>query len=111
MSPKAKESPHVEKARRKLREQFAIEESRITPAALEKMSSAIKTWISRHSQERINLKSKEFTTLFDKNQHPATVKSKFVSKLLDQLKSTKTKKNSPLEGRITHENQPVHAKH
>lgn len=105
MATKAKESPHIEKARRKLQEQLASEDSRITPAALEKMSNAIKTWISRHSQERISLKDKEFTTLFDRNQHPATVKSRYVSKLLEELKS-KPNKPSGLEGRITHENAP-----
>lgn len=107
MSAKAKESPHIEKARKKLREQLASEESKITPAALEKMTSAIKTWISRHSQERIDLKDKEFTTLFDRNQHPATVKSRYVSKLLDQLKGQGKKQTSGLEGRITHENAPA----
>lgn len=107
MSPKAKESPHIEKARRKLREQLATEDSKITPAALEKMGNAIKSWISRHAQERIDLKDKEFTTLFDRNQHPATVKSRYVSKLLEQLKGTSKKKGTGLEGRITHENAPT----
>lgn len=103
MNSKAKESPHVEKARRKLREQLEKESSQIVPAALAKMSSAIKTWISRHAQERIDLKDKEFVSLFDQNQHPATVKSRYVSKLLNQLKGQTKKKGAALEGRITRE--------
>lgn len=104
----AKESAHVEKARRKLKQQLASEQNKINPAALEQMTNAIKTWISRHAEERIDLKQKDIKTVDGKY---SLVKSKYVSRLLENLKneskSSSKNKSASLEGRITHENTPT----
>jgi hypothetical protein len=80
MINKAKESAHVRKARRKLRQQIADENKKINKKALEQMSINIKRWISRHSGERISLLSKTFT-LFDENQHPAPAQDQYINEL------------------------------
>ena len=99
MGPIAKDSPFVEKAKIRLQKIIAEEESKINPAAIKKTIEAIKNSISRNSQDRKSLKGKEFTPSFDKNQKPATAKSRYVSKLLNQLKENS--KTGGLEGRVT----------
>lgn len=94
---KAKESQQVVKARRKLQRKIARENRHMTPEALHQMSTLIERQLVRHAGERIDLKSKEIQ-LFDANQHPAAVKSRFVSHLLQDLKKEKSQKQ--LKGRI-----------
>lgn len=77
---KAKESAHVRKARRKLRQQLNEEHKKVNKKALEQMSISIKRWISRHAGERISLLSKTFT-LFDENQHPAPPQDQYINEL------------------------------
>jgi len=85
---KAKESAHVRKARRKLKQQFVEEHKMINKKALEQMSISIKRWISRHSGERISLLSKTFT-LFDENQHPASPQDHYINELSRSIMSGK----------------------
>jgi hypothetical protein len=105
MKVKAKESHHIEKVRKKLQEQLDSDNKKVTPAALEKMSTTIKGWISRHAEERIDLKNKEVVALFDSNKHSATTKSRFVSKLLEHLQSS-PKLPALEKGRVTSEQSP-----
>jgi hypothetical protein len=102
MSAKAKESAQIQKARKKLKQQLAAAEKRINTEALQEMSKIIQAQITRHNPERISLK-KKVVTLFDENTHPAKTESKFVMRLLHQLKSrlSKEKRAKALAGRIT----------
>lgn len=101
MVVKAKESPQVQKARKKIKQQLAAAEKRINDEALKEMRLLIQRQIARHHAERVDLKTK-VVTLFDENKHPAQTESKFVNRLLKDLKHPpKSKKKSELEGRIT----------
>ncbi len=84
MNTQAKESTKIKRAREKLKKQFAEEEKQMTPMALQKMRQAIRTWISRHGEERINLKDKTFR-LFDENKHPAKTKSNYVREMAEKI--------------------------
>lgn len=100
MVARAKESAQVEKARRRLQKKFAKEEKRMTSEALRQMAFVIEGQLARHASERIDLKSKEIE-LFDANRHPAAVKSRFVSQLLNDLKTGgKAEETAKLKGRI-----------
>lgn len=100
MDKETKESPHVEKVRRKLKKKMAAESGQMTPEALAKMSSLIERQLMRHAPERIDLKTKEFQ-LFDKNRHPAAIKSKFVAHLLRDLKSASRRQDlKKMKGRF-----------
>lgn len=102
MAIKAKESPQIQKARKKIKQQLAAADKRVNTEALKEMSLLIQRQLARHTAQRINLKSK-VVTLFDENKHPAKTESKFVHRLLKQLKHTptKSKQKKELEGRIT----------
>lgn len=101
MTTKAKESRQVEKARKKIERQLLAAEKRTNAETLKAMSLIIKKQLARHQSERINLSKRQITT-FDENRHPAKTESKFVTKLLKQLKNERSQdKDSPLEGRIT----------
>lgn len=100
MTTKAKESRQVEKARDKIKKQLLAAEKRTNADTLKAMSLIIQKQLERHKTERISLKKRQITT-FDENRHPARTESKFVTKLLDQLKNEPTKTDSDLEGRIT----------
>lgn len=93
-SHKAPESHHVEKARRKLLEQFARNDSKITPEALQKVSDAIKDGISKNSDGRIDLGNKDVTKVLNY----ASVKSRFICNLLAKLQKQVA---TSLEGRIS----------
>ena len=101
MSVKAKESAQIQKARKKIKNQLATADKRINIEALHEMSKLIRQQIARHANERVNLKSK-LVTLFDENQHSAHTQSKFINRLLTQLKhkTPKEKDLRVLEGRI-----------
>ncbi|MCB1116579.1 MAG: hypothetical protein KDK71_08925 [Chlamydiia bacterium] len=71
----AEESEKTRKTREKLRRRLEEMEQGITPSALKRKSSEIQRWISRHSHERVPLKSKSIA-LFDENQNAATVSQK-----------------------------------
>jgi hypothetical protein len=103
MSSKAKESPQVQHARKKLKSQLATEEKRVTDAALDRMRESIVSWLDRHADDRVPLVSKVFT-VFDENRHPAKVRSKYVYRLLHQLKTQIAKKESLkiFRGRISY---------
>ena len=100
MSTKAKESRQVQKARDKIKKQLLAAEKRTNTETLKAMSLLIKQQLERHKPERITL-SKRQITAFDENKHPARSESKFVSKLLNQLKKATASTDSSLEGRIT----------
>lgn len=100
MSTKAKESRQIEKARNKIKKQLLAADQRTNEETLKAMSQLIKKQLERHRPERINLSKRQFTT-FDENKHSARTESKFVSKLLKQLKNEPIKSESALEGRIT----------
>ena len=101
MTSNAKESKQVEKARKKLKLRIQKEHELATEAALQKVSTDIKNWISRHSQERIKLRQKGIN-LFDENRHPAKVHSHYVKHRLQELaKSIPPKTENSLDGRVT----------
>lgn len=99
MKAKAKESAHIKKARKKVKERLESESKSITPKALREMSKSIQKWLVRHSQERIPLKTQSFS-LFDENRHSKAPHSKHVLHLLEQLKQKPPEKT--LEGRVTY---------
>ncbi len=102
MAVKAKESPQVAKARRKLKKKIISESKQFNPDSLQKMSRMIEYWIARHKGERINLKDKSIK-LFDENRHSAMTKNKFTKNLINTLKqgSHPTKPSKSLGGRIS----------
>lgn len=105
MSDKAKESAQVQKARKKIKDQLADAEKRINPEALHEMARIIQLQLSRRSSERINLKNKT-VTLFDENQHSAKTESKFVNRLLKQIKQKIIDPSyKQLEGRVKLQNK------
>lgn len=102
MAAKTKESQHVKKVREKLQKKIEKENKQMTRDALMQMERVIEGQLARHASERIDLKSKEIA-LFDANRHPAAVKSKFVSHLLQELKEDSVKPKvtvRQLKGRI-----------
>jgi hypothetical protein len=100
MVAKAKESSQVNKARKKLQQQLAKADKRINKDALKKMRSLIEEQLARHKDERIPLHKRQIV-LFDENQHSAKIESKFITRLIHQLKHPKTSvKDKDLEGRV-----------
>ena len=97
-SSKAKESPQIPKARRKLKQQMASEQKAVTASALDKMAKNIEYWLNRHKTERIELKDKAIT-LFDENRHSARIHSKFIKQMLQNLQHS-GEGSKPLGGRI-----------
>ncbi len=83
---KAKESPQVERARKKIQQKLTEETQKITPEAIKNASNVIRSWIERHNDVRVSLKNK--VGFFDQNQSSATVKSKFVIHKMQQLQKT-----------------------
>lgn len=102
MNSKAKESVQIERARKKIKQQLTSAEKRINTEALEEMSKLIQRQLQRHAKDRISLKDKT-VTLFDENQHSAQTESKFVNRLLKQIKQKFDKANhqKKLRGRIS----------
>lgn len=100
MPAKAKESPQIQKARKKIKQQLKAAEKRMNAEALQTMSRLIKEQLSRQKSGRIDLKDRQITT-FDENQHPAKTESKFVLNLIHQIKDGKINTENDLEGRIT----------
>lgn len=96
---KAKESAQIQRARQKILQQIEAAEKRITPESLSKMTLLIHRQLSRHSSERISLKTKSIT-LFDENQHSAKTESRFIGKLLQQIKKIPNESKA-LGGRIS----------
>lgn len=95
-SVKAKESAQVNKARKKIKRQLEAGEKRINPESLKVMREIIEKQIARHQLERVDLKER-LVTLFDENKHPVQTKSRFILRLLGELKKGSKK---DLEGRI-----------
>lgn len=95
---KAKDSAQVQKYRRKLEKQIAIEKSKINPEKLNEIKKSIHKWITRHSNERIDLKDKT-VRLFDENEHPAQTQSKYVQHLLNQLQKQEKKTSKPFDAK------------
>lgn len=101
MANKAKDSPQVQKARKKIKQQLDKADKRINAEALSEMSRLIQRQMQRKATDRVNLKSKT-VTFFDENRHPAKTESKFVRRLLKQLQhQTAPKQKTNLEGRIS----------
>ncbi len=79
----APESSKTLKARKKLQEQWAKQDSLITASALAQTIEKIHEWISLNSMDRVTLKKKEIR-LFDQNQNAATLSSR-VQKLAKEI--------------------------
>ena len=99
MPPKAKESPQIKRARQKLKEQIKTAEKKMNAEALSIMSRLIKEQLSRQKSGRINLKKHRITSL-EENKNVAKTESKFVLKLLNQIKNENISPENTLEGRI-----------
>lgn len=93
MVERAKESKAVQKVRRKLEKIIETENKSITLDSLREMSRNIQKWITRHQDQRINLQEKNIK-MFNENQSPAQVKSKFVQQLLSQIQDDFKKASS-----------------
>ncbi|CRX38439.1 hypothetical protein [Estrella lausannensis] len=108
MVERAKESKAVQKVRRKLEKIIETETKSITLDSLREMSRNIQKWITRHQDQRINLQEKNIK-MFDENQSPAQVKSKFVQQLLSQLQDDfKKPGTSPLlKDRVKQSKPPI----
>lgn len=94
MVERAKESKAVQKVRRKLEKIIETENKSITLDSLKEMSRNIQKWINRHQDLRINLQEKNIK-IFNENQSPAQVKSKFVHQLLNQIQDDFKKASPP----------------
>lgn len=99
MTTKAKESQHILKARKKIEEQLKSAEQKMNPEALSAMTRLIKEQINRQQPGRINLKQRQVTSL-DKNDKYAKTESKFIHKMINQIKQKQLKSENTLEGRI-----------
>lgn len=101
MSKKAQESAAVKRAREKLKKRFAEEDEKTSERAIEQMKQAIRIWLARHAEDRVNLMDKTIK-LFDENKHSAKTKSKFVGDLLKRIKhdSPEPEDTNQLRGRI-----------
>lgn len=101
MTTKAKESAQVRRARQKIQKQIQEADKRINDQELTLMRTVIERQLARHQTERIDLKTKNVTP-FDENQHSAKTESRFVSRLLAQLKQGEISAtpSKQLEGRI-----------
>jgi hypothetical protein len=97
MTAKAKESTQIQKARNKIKQQLQKAEKKMNPEALHAMSLLIREQLNRKKSGRIDLKNRQIIS-FDENKHPAQTESKFVIKLIRQIKQQQNK--SDLEGRI-----------
>ena len=85
MGEKAKESHEIEKLRQKLAQRLNKQSLQSSPEALESMRQAIKSQLS-HKSSRVVLKKRSIK-LFDRNKHPEKIHSKFIKKLMIELKS------------------------
>lgn len=97
----AKESRQVARAREKLEKQVKHEQSEMTAVALEKARKTIGGWLDRHKADRINLRTEREVSIFDENKNPATVQSKFINHLMQQLKAGAVPEPQNLKGRVT----------
>lgn len=105
MTAKAKESAQIQKARNKIKQQLQKAEKKMNPEALQAMSRLIREQLNRKKAGRINLKNRQIIS-FDENKHPAKTESKFIIKLIHQIKNQQNK--SDLEGRIKHLSKTKH---
>lgn len=83
--PKVKESPQVKKIREKLRKEIQKEHKIMTSKGLKEISKKVRALLQRQHPPSKSLKQKD-VTLFDENQHPAAIKSKYILKLHELLK-------------------------
>ena len=81
----AKESFKTQRAREKLQKRLEMMDSQITKEAMEKKTSEIHRWISRHADRRVSLKNKTIS-LFDENQNAAVISVK-IAKIAEQIQS------------------------
>jgi len=97
-----KESPQVQRARKKLEEEFNNQEKQINPDALNKMRRVIQQWINRHAPERVKLEDKTFS-LFDENKHSEVAHNSYVIHKLAALRKqgNKSTTTSDLKKRIS----------
>ena len=79
----AHESFKTQKARHKLQKRLEVMDNHITKEAVEKKTTEIHRWISRHADRRISLKNKSIS-LFDENQNAAEISAK-VAKVAEQI--------------------------
>ncbi|MFA6915910.1 MAG: hypothetical protein WC222_05900 [Parachlamydiales bacterium] len=103
----AKESSQVERARKKIEKRLSEQSSHVTPDSIKESANVIRGMIERHQEERIPLHDKGIA-LFDANHSSATVKSRYVLKLMKELTTsglmskapTLKKRGASLKGRI-----------
>jgi hypothetical protein len=92
------ESPHIKHLREKLKHHLEEQDKKVSPEALDRAKNEIFTWLSRHTAERVPVKSLEGKITFDKNAHPAPVHSHFIKQRSEELKKEISK---DLKGRIS----------
>ena len=103
MDIKAKESAQIKKYRKKIKSEILEQNKKITPAALKRMSSSIKEWITLHRLGQASLKKKSI--VFDENAHSEKSHNQFVIRLLTHLKNESRKEKKQLKtlsNRISH---------
>jgi hypothetical protein len=80
----AKESPHVQRTRSRLKKRLHEIDTKVTPNALREVSHTIYQWLRRHEGERIPLSDRPIK-VFDENQHPEKVTSQYIQAMIQDL--------------------------
>jgi hypothetical protein len=93
-----KESPQVQRARKKLQGILEAEKKQRTPERLQEATKNILHYINRNAQERKPLEDRSIQ-IFDGNKHPAKTQSNYVNTLLEKLR-TESGSSQTLKGRI-----------
>lgn len=99
MPVKAKESLQIQKARKKIKEQLKSADEKMNPQALSGMSRLIKEQLNRQKPGRINLKKHQITSL-EENPRFAKTQSKFIIKLIDEIKLGRIYPKNYFKGRV-----------
>lgn len=97
----AKESPHVQRTRSRLKKRLNEIDNQVTPNALREVSQNIYKWLRRHEGERIPLSERPIK-IFDENQHPEKISSNYIQNMMQDLKKEIDEETTlkELKGRI-----------
>ena len=99
MSDKAKESSHIQKARKKIQQRLTAADKKVNEETLGNMSRLIKMQLNRQKPSRIDLKERQITSI-DENARYAKIESQFIIKLIHEIEQENPPTDHGLEGRI-----------
>ncbi len=97
----AKESPHVQRTRSRLKKRLHDIDTQVTPNALREVSHNIYKWLRRHEGERIPLSDRPIK-VFDENEHSEKITSNYIQNMIHDLKKEIEEETTlkELKGRI-----------